>query len=189
MKNNTNHLPLHEWCIVILFCTVLLLLAGFALARSKPEPILEKYQIQEKTVPDNTLQITITGQVAKPGTFLFPINAKLKQIFEEVQPLPTADLSHVNYRKKLRNGQKIIVPERKLILITISGAVEEPGPMEILSGSRCCELVNDLKPLPEADLKGLRKRKGFIKEGDYLEVPYQKVKKKKKKPKKREITN
>lgn len=174
----TAKLPLHEWCIIVLFCLVLLALAGFAWLR--PKPVLETPSFT--SIPAATaLQIKIEGQVAKPGLYRFPLKTTLKQLLEQIEPLPSADLSKFNRRRKLHDGQTLYIPERHPINIEVSGAVLQPGPLQILSGTRCCELADQLQALPEADLNAMRKKRGYIQEGDVIKVAYKKISKSKQK--------
>lgn len=172
-------LPLHEWCIILLFCTILLLLAGFALGHEKSIPVTSS---SSESIP-SVLQVKIEGQVAKPGLYRFPLRTTIKELVEQAEPLPSADLSYVKWRKQLRDGQTIHIPERHEITIHLAGAVQEPGPLKILSGTRCCELADQLNVLPEADLKSLRKKKQFLQDGDVIEIPFLKKKGKKAKTK------
>lgn len=169
-----SKLPLHEWCIILLFCSIILLLAGFALSHQKhmPPAVLPS----EPTV--TVLQVKIEGQVAKPGLYRLPIHTSLKELVEQAQPLPLADLSQLKWRRQLRDGQTIHIPERHWITIQIAGEVQQPGPLKILSGTRCCELADRLLISPKGDLKLIRQRKRFLQEGDLVEVPAKKVKSK-----------
>lgn len=169
----STKLPLHEWCIVLLFCTILLILAAFALGRQKSVPIV--------TIPSESpvtfLQVKVKGQVAKPGTYRLPLHSNLKELMEFAEPLPSADLSQLKWRRQLQDGQTIHVPEQHWITIQMTGAVQQPGPLKILSGTRCCELADQLQVLPEADLRPLRKKNRFLREGESLDIPLRKLKK------------
>jgi hypothetical protein len=168
----SSKLPLHEWCIILLFCAILLVLAGFALGKKKQLPSLTI----STEAPLTVLQVKIEGQVAKPGLYRLPLRRSLKEIIDQAQPLPSADLSQLKWRRKLRDGQTIHIPERHWITIQIAGEVQQPGPLKIMSGTRCCELADQLKTLPTADLNSLRKKKRFLQEGDLVEVSAKKVK-------------
>jgi hypothetical protein len=170
-----SKLPFHEWCMILLFCAILLILAGFALGRQKHLPAPASLE-QRETI----LQVRIEGQVAKPGLYRLPPCTLQKELIEQAQPLPTADLSQVKWRSQLRDGQTIHIPKRHEITIQIIGAVQQPGPMTILSGTRCCELTEQLHVLPEADLHPICKKKRFLQEGDIIEIPFKKQKKKSK---------
>lgn len=175
-------LPLYEWCIILLFCAILLMLAGFvALGRIHSKTLvpinLAESQIHlSSELQETMIDVKIDGQVAKPGPYHIRIGTSLKELVEQAQPLTTADLSQLKWRKKLRDGQHIHVPERIWIMIQIEGAVRQPGKMKILSGTRLCELADQLQVLPEADLKSISTKKRFLHEGDVVKVALKKVK-------------
>jgi hypothetical protein len=175
----TTKLPLHEWYIVLIFCFILLALAGFALVRPKSTPPHAPLPSISEEV--TVLQVKIEGQIAKPGLYRLPLHATIKELLKQAEPLDSADLSQLNWRKRLRNGQTIHIPERHLIIIHLTGAIEQPGPLEILSGTRYCELADQLSALPDADLKAIRNKKSFVKEGECIDIPFKKNKKKKSK--------
>lgn len=172
-----NKLPFHEWAIVSLFGLILLALAGYAWVR--PKPGLDSISLAPLPPSSILLRVNVEGQVIKPGAYDMPRNATIKMLLEEVQPLPKADLSQLNRRKKLRDGQTIHIPERRPIIIHIKGAVKNPGKKEILSGTRYCELADQLEITPEADLNSIRRRKSYIQEGESIEIPAKKRKNKK----------
>lgn len=171
-SNQKAKIPLHEWMIVLLFCLILLLLAGFALSRPKPPPrILSSLSASEKIT---VLEVKVEGEVTKPGQYRLPLHSTLKDLFEQVEPLPSADLSQISWRRRLHHNQTIRIPKRQTITIQVTGAVEHPGTFEILSGTRYFELADQLAYLPDADLKAIRRRRGFIQSGQCIDVPFQK---------------
>lgn len=173
----TTKLPLHEWVIVLLFCLILLALTGFALVRPKPLPP-SSVPLPSISEEATVLQIKIEGQVSKPGLYRLPLNATMKKLLEQAEPLASADLSQLNWRRRLCNGQTIQIPERHPIIIHLTGAIEQPGPLEILSGTRYCELADQLPALTDADLKAMRKKKSFVQEGECIDVPFKRKRKK-----------
>jgi hypothetical protein len=162
----------------------LLVLAAFAFKSSTPgsEEI-------PSTAPSAKLapQVKITGEVACPGTYDLTAVPTIKELLKAAQPLPTGDLSRINLRKKLRPGQTLHIPAKRMIKIQISGAVENPGELEILSGTRLSDLAHELPCLPDADLKSLRKKTRFLQDGDTLEVPFKRKKGEKSKKKKKNL--
>jgi protein involved in polysaccharide export with SLBB domain len=176
----TPKLPFFEWCIIILFCGILALLACFALLR-KPSYPASQTTNQELNHPVTQLQVTITGEVFRPGTYELDVNTTLKDLIELADPLPSADLSRVNSRRKLYDGQSVYVPPKTPLTITILGAVQNPGTLQIMSGTRVYELANQIAFLPEADIQSIRKKRRYLKEGDLINVPSKKEKSNKKK--------
>jgi protein involved in polysaccharide export with SLBB domain len=170
-------LPVHEWLIIILFCSILTLLAGMAILRQQySQPNKVKFTPES---PITALEVKIVGAVAKPGHYRFPLNALLNDLLDQAEPLPKADLSKIKGRRKLRDGQTIHIPERTWITVNIEGAVQRPGPLKILSGTRYQEIIDKLELLPDADIKTLRKKRQFLQEGDLVKIPTKKAKNRK----------
>ena len=167
MKNDNLclTLPLHEWCIITLFCAILIALAGWAFWGQQTHQSMAPVSLELK--PSVTvIQVSVVGAVANQGIYHLPLKASLKELMDQAQPLANADLSELKWRRKLQNGQTIVVPEKKPITIYLEGAVKQPGPYQTLSGTRLQELADHLEVLPEADLKAIRKRRGLLREGD-----------------------
>lgn len=171
-----SRLPLHEWCIIVLFCLILLFLAGFALGRSRNVENANHSQLAE--MPLALLEVKVEGAVAKPGVYRMPLNASLKDLLDQAELLSSADQSKLKWNRKLRHEQTIRVPERTWVTIYVEGAVMQPGSLKILSGTRGQELADRLEVLPEADLRALRKKRQFLKQGDTITIPVKKERKK-----------
>ena len=101
-------LPLHEWGIIVLFCAILVLLALLAWGRSIPSSV---HVALEPT--SSLLQARIEGCVIKPGLYALSPSACQRELVEQGQPLPTADLSGVKEKRRLRDGETIYIPERR----------------------------------------------------------------------------
>ena len=165
---------MHEWCIILLFCLILLSLSALAFMRKTSTLPINSAAMSAKSAHPVYLEVKIGGEVLKPGTYQLPPKATLRELLEQAEPLLSADLSAINSRRRIRDGETFHIAKRRPILIQVIGAVEEPGAVEILSGTRCCELAQQLKSTPEADLRAIRKKKAFLKEGDIIEIPSRK---------------
>jgi SLBB domain len=174
-------LPVHEWCIVILFCCILFTLAAYAfLGKQKPVSSLARHSHftnpenieHHSTIPLEQIKIyvTIEGEVARPGIYELAAETTMKELFALAEPRPQADLSSFNTKKKLKDGQKIRIYEKRWIRIELTGAVESPGPQQVLSGTRVCDLPDQFQLLPEADRSALKKKKRLLQEGDSIKV-------------------
>lgn len=172
-------LPFYEWLIISLFCSLLLILASFAfLGRSRAYSSPPQSIVPE--TPITHLEIKVEGAIAHPGVYRLPLNSSLKELLAQAEPLPSADLSELSWRKKLRDQQTLVIPEKREITVYIDGSVKQPGVIKILSGTRCQELIAQLDLLPEADVRVLKKKRKFVQEGECIYIPV-KVKKGKKK--------
>jgi hypothetical protein len=167
-------LPFHEWCVIVLFCTILLVLAGLAFGRQNTSGS-SSHVLSDP--PVTVLEVKIQGAVAKPGIYRLPLDASVQELLDQAQLLPQADLSQIKWRRKLQQGQTVRILERLPIKIYVEGAVKQPGPMQILSGTRGQELADQLDVLPEADMRALRKKRQFLRDGETVIIPVKKVKK------------
>ncbi len=177
MPSMSSRLPFHEWLVVSLFCSVLLLLASFAFlgrshAYSSQPPSPSSFsQSSLPETPLTHLEVKVEGAVAHPGVYRLPLKTSLKELLAQAEPLPTADLSELSWRKKLRDQQTVTVPEKREITIYLDGAVKKPGAIKILSGTRYQELLPQLDCLEEADLRAIKKKKKFLQEGACVYIP------------------
>lgn len=170
----STKLPFHEWFVIVLFCTILLVLAGLAFGRQKTSGSPSH---ASSDPPVTVLEVKIQGAVEKPGIYRLPLDSSVQELVDQAKLLPQADLSQIKWRRKLQQGQTVRVPERLPIKIYVEGAVKQSGLMQILSGTRGQELADQLDVLPEADLRALRKKRQFLREGETIIIPVKKVKK------------
>lgn len=161
-------LPLHEWLIVLLFCSILLLLSFFSIFGSSSHKTIPS--TSSKSPAFLSLEVTIEGAVYCPGTYEMPLKSSLDNLLEIAQPLPIADLSQLNKRRQLIDGQIVKIPEKKWITIYLEGEVEHPGPFQLLSGTRCYELVDQIDFKPEADKNHLKRMRRYLKEGETVKI-------------------
>lgn len=179
---NSPKLLIHEWCVILLFCAILLVLAGFVvIGKQNPLPAPLSFSESQMTISSNSLDsvvyIKIEGQVLNPGLYPLSSNTSLKELLKQAQPLPSADLSQLKWRRKLHDGQTIRIPERVWMTVQITGAVQQPGPLKILSGTRVCEILEYLQVLPEADIKLISKKQRFVQAGEVIKIPLKKQRK------------
>ena len=167
----TSKLPFNEWCIIVLFCLILLALSAFAFMERKNVPAPRPSEAQATVV-----EVKIEGEVANPHLYQMPLKSTLKELLEKAQPLPTADLSKVSGRRRLRDKQTVRIPERQWITIEIAGMVQQPARENLKTEPACMSWQPSCKCSPEADMKSLKKRRSFLNEGDIVEVPAKKTK-------------
>lgn len=60
-----------------------------------------------------TIEVTIQGAVANPGTYMIDRGSTVEALLELAQPLPEADLSKVKTTMKLYQHKKVIIPCKK----------------------------------------------------------------------------
>jgi hypothetical protein len=165
-------LAVYEWLIVTLFVVVLsiICIASFF-----------KESFQRELAVNRLLEgVEIKGEVRLPGVYPLPENGSILALLELAIPTEQADLSKIKFNRKLKEGQVLNIQAKKQIKVFIEGAVERPGIFTLLSGMRYHELVDIINPLPEADLRVLLRRKGYVKADSNLFIPSKKQRKKEK---------
>jgi protein involved in polysaccharide export with SLBB domain len=185
MNDQSSHLPIHEWLIVLLFCILLCVLGGLAYGH-RSDSITGSTAYQQLQM-SSILSIKVEGAVAKPGTYQLPIGSLLIDAVTLAEPLDEADLTILKTNRPLQEHQTLIIPQKKWITIYIEGAVNTPGPLEVVSGTRYEDLLDLVDFLPTADQRSLRKKKRLLREGETVQISFRQLptkKPKKSNPKK-----
>lgn len=169
-----SKLPLHEWIIITLLMAIMAMLAILVIMnRSKAEPLT----MQPHEVVSSNLYVSIQGAVSKPGNYTLKKGATVRDLVELAELCPEADQTQIKWKNRLREGQIVKIPTRKMITIYLTGAVTHPGPLNVLSGTRLEELSKQITFLPEADVKKLNKKR-YLKDQEVVEVLSKKSSKK-----------
>ena len=171
----TTKLPFHEWIIITLFCAILLMLTGMALARQTTKPSVHQFELFEE-VPKEKVLVYIKGAVKYDGQYELPNGSIMQDLLSEAEALPNADLSKVKLKSRLKDNQKITIPKKVWITIQIEGAIEKSGSYKVLSGTRCQELVETIEFPEEADLNSLKKKRHYLKDGELVYVSFKEKK-------------
>lgn len=121
-------------------------------------------------IVDPMMEITLQGAVKNPGKRKVLRGALIKDVINDAEIPSEADLSKIKLQSKVRRGQVIHIPYQNKIFIQVEGAVEQPGEFLMPLGSRLEDLIPQIKCLPEADTRPLRKKRR-LKEGETITVP------------------
>lgn len=154
----------HEWLAVVFIIAGIALITFIGISnRSETLP-------SQLTLAAQTIEVTVTGAVALPGTHLLAKDANIATLLEMVKPLPSADLKKIPLSSNLRHRQRFHVPEIAYITVIVQGAVVKPGSCSVPKGTRRADLSAVVAMLPDADLSGLNSKRR-LKEGEVLYIP------------------
>ena len=81
----------------------------------------------QKTVTSREIVVYVAGAVEKPGLVHLAPDARLDDALKQVHPLQEANLDSMNPAEKLKDGQKVSVPYKSLLLPTESTVVGNPS--------------------------------------------------------------
>lgn len=89
----------------------------------------------QKTVSSREIIVYVAGAVEKPGLVHLAPDARLDDALKQVSLLPEADLESMNPAEKLKDGQKISVPYKSILLSPESTVVGNPMNVGTSTGS------------------------------------------------------
>lgn len=104
-------LSIHEWLAVVILAAILFLFALFT--RFSSESSWPPATEGPHHIVDQKIELFVEGAVERPGRLITVKGKRVKEILEEVRPLPEADLSKLKLESKVRRGQHIRVPLKK----------------------------------------------------------------------------
>ncbi len=172
-----THLPLHEWFIVLFILALISSLALISWISSKgAEKKISELLPQKEHVKEITVQID--GEVRYPGTYKFPAGVPLKRMLKKVCLLKYANISEFDCNKRFFYSCQILIPKLEKITVFITGAVKNPGPLELPLGSRFKDLQNQVILTEEVRSKeAIFKSNRYLKQGEVIEICLAKEKK------------
>ncbi|MCB1213700.1 MAG: SLBB domain-containing protein [Chlamydiia bacterium] len=130
---------------------------------SKPLPTIENR---------STIDVTIDGAVISPGRYTLPRKSTLDELYALSGLLESAR-PRGDSKRKLIDGEWIVVPKARSLSVVLYGALDNPGTFSVDEGTRIDELISllSLKLLPNADLRPLKKNRR-VKEGEEIHIPF-----------------
>jgi hypothetical protein len=164
-----SQLNVHEWIAISIILGFLLLLTLIAAIGQSPDYKTLKTGPGSYLKPQE-IEIHIAGAVANPGTYRVKAGTKLQEAIILADPLLEADLRKIKPARRLRNGQKIVLPTREMISISISGAVQEEVTLSVPKGLRLNELSKYIKFTEDADVEKI-KSKRFLRNQEKINIP------------------
>jgi hypothetical protein len=162
-------LKIHEWLAIVV---LIIILGGLSIMAYVSKGFVGD---RDRSMPaflskPGKIEVLIDGSVINPGTYYLPSGILMKDVLMLAQPTSGADLRRYNLNSQIKKGRAINVPSRPMIVIQVSGAVENPGKISVPKGTRLMDLKTLIKLKQHANDKGLnRKRK--LKEGELINVP------------------
>ncbi len=148
-----------EWLACATILSVLLYLTTLSYLSQPPDSLFEREEVH--TTPE--VSVTITGEVAFPGTYRLEKGTTLSEALDR------AGLTHLSYTKrhkttrKLKRSESIHIPTAQLITVEVSGEVPLPGSYLVPKGSKERDLYT-LLGLPSDSSKKLS-------DGDTVHIP------------------
>lgn len=152
-----------EWFAIL---SIIIAMLTLCIVTSLRGPEIPQEIMAKEVASVQEIEVTVTGAVSNPGAHNIPKGSTIQDLLVVVQPLPEADLTHLILEKKLKNHQKIQIP-KTTITVFLEGAVIQPGPLTLPTGSRLESLIDTIAFEDHADLKSLKKKRK-LKDGETI---------------------
>ena len=119
---------------------------------------------------ENTLDVSIVGEVSKPGVYRALLGSRLGDLVKKSKPKRFADLQMIDLDSPVEKSLNIEIAQLKELSVRIEGAVLEPIELKVAPGSRVCDLKSKIQCSENADLKYFKRRR-LLKNGELILVP------------------
>lgn len=163
-------LPLQEWFLLLVvlgFLATLVIISSLSRSRIKGVLISSPPQIEKEII------VQIDGEVANPGSYPVPSGTPLEKILKRAKPKRNADLSSFKIEEKLVGPCEIHIPKLEKIIVTIEGAVLNPGRLEVPVNSRVKDLKGRIVFLEgPAAQAAISKKRRLLKHGEVIHIPF-----------------
>lgn len=154
-----------EWILAGSF--LLILLSLFAIAKMQAW----QYSKGSECALVTLTTVKIEGCVQRPGTYEFPIGTPLKEILRKARPDRFADLRSIDFEAVLVSTLELTIPKLECLKISVTGAVAKNEILEVLPGTKLCQLKSKIALAENADCTFLKQRRLLV-DGEVIEVPF-----------------
>lgn len=159
-------LPVYEWGIIAIVISALLFL-GFVTYTNHHHEDIPVFEEQSTNVT-----VSAAGSVNRPGAYVFNAGATVEELLEQIEPNLLANLSKLNTKRKLKDGEHFQIPEKPSIKIYLEGAIQKKGLYILPKGTKFSELPDLVEVFEEADLDKIRSIKQKLKNDEVVFIPY-----------------
>src|SRR5262245_23568961 len=117
-------LGVHEWLAVVIFLAFLFFLSVVVFRSIYESRIVAQATDKGHFIKPQEVEIFIDGAVKNPGRYHVKTGMRIQDAIALAEPLEEADLSKFRNTTRVRNGQGITVPLKKMLTIMVTGAVQ-----------------------------------------------------------------
>lgn len=122
------------------------------------------------------IEVTVLGEVKKPGKYFFPKGVSYKEIFRKVRLKRFADIRSYPLKKTVNASKKISIPKKSFLKIFLAGPLINGGWLKVPTGSRVSDLKKKLLIDKNIDTTCLSSRR-FLKDEELFFLTFQEKKK------------
>ncbi|MFZ5648270.1 MAG: helix-hairpin-helix domain-containing protein [Bacillota bacterium] len=148
----------NQQLVLLVISAVILFTAGYKVAgwygardgKSGNESVAVPAVVYESS---REIVVHVSGAVEKPGVYRFSRETRVSEALEKAVPVPKADIQGLNLAAPLKDGQKIVVPEKRDGSQDVAFVPQTPAPAVKPAGRPAKVNINragagDLESLP-----------------------------------------
>lgn len=102
--------------IIIIIAAVVIFSAGYNIGFWKKQPEKNATDIVSQEYNNRQIKVHVSGAVEKPGVYKITFGSRIQDVLEKAVSLPEADIQGLNLAAPLKDGQKLVVPEKQAVL-------------------------------------------------------------------------
>lgn len=172
-------LKIREWVAVFILVGLISSLAIITTFKSSQKSShAESLSYREKMSMNHDFDVVVQGAVSTPGVYHLSSPLSMRDLLSIAQVNEDADLRRYNLDQMIQRGRVVNVPSKGVIAVHITGAVKNPGMIQIPKGSSMQDLLAVVELEDQADKKFLEKKRK-LKPDETIHVPYKAAKKQK----------
>ncbi len=97
---------------IIIIVAVVIFSAGYNIGIRKEQPAEDAAGIVNQELSNRLISVHISGAVEKPGVYKVNLGSRVEDALGKAVALPKADIQGLNLAAPLKDGQKLVVPEK-----------------------------------------------------------------------------
>jgi SLBB domain len=162
-----KQLRLRDWWMV---CAIVVVLASLGLiGLLNRQPKLEESSFCLAPSP----KVRVEGAVARPGTYQMGPDASVADLLERAGVLEGADVKGLRMRRRLKDGEQLVIGERDLVRVVVRGEVKREGEYELFAPATVGDLLKQVELTDMAQTRSLKRRE-ILAEGVEIQIPRRK---------------
>lgn len=172
-------LKIREWLAVFILVGLISFLAIITTFKSSQKSShSESLSYREKISMNHHFDVVVKGAVGNPGVYHLSSSISMRDLLAIAQVNEDADLRRYNIDQVIQRGRIVNVPSRGVLTVHLTGAVKNPGVIQMPKGSSMQDLLAVVELEDQADRKFLEKKRK-LKADEIIDVPYKVAKKQK----------
>lgn len=169
-KSDSFALKVREWLAILVLIVVVFGLAIYT-SFSKGKDLHGQLDRAVMKTSKKGFEVIVKGAVDRPGVYRLFAPVAMKDLLSIAEIRSEADLRRFHMDQAISHGRVLNVPVRVMITIQLSGAVKNPGLIQVPKGTSVEDLLAIISLKEHADAKVLKKKRK-LKADEVINIPF-----------------